>query len=381
MASLAASAAKNGHLPQYRYFVPEFRIPGTEWTVAGHSRSLERTGFWIPQLRCMFDAGVDLPTGSGARPLVVFVTHGHIDHCNALPMLLRHREHGVDAPTQVFAPAPIVHRLRSFCQLSWAVKCDIDKDLPEHYGPPPEAEANPEPGALLDAGSTQWRACAAGAAYPVALGKKGKEAYEVHTLRLYHKMTTSVGYLLAKPAHTVQRLRPDLLGADKRATGANVKAARARGEEINVDVAVPEALHFAFVLDTTIAAFEAASATAAKILACPVIMTECTFLEDAMKDEAAKRGHTAWGELAPYVARAVRAREGGAAPQTWILVHFSLRYSDGDIDAFFHDAEASGLTLEQEPADGDVAGARRAPDVVLWLDAGPQPLWVSGVQC
>jgi Cft2 family RNA processing exonuclease len=36
----------------------------------------------------MLDAGIDVPNFS--PPDVIFVTHTHIDHCNALPMLVRH---------------------------------------------------------------------------------------------------------------------------------------------------------------------------------------------------------------------------------------------------------------------------------------------------
>jgi len=128
------------HLPQCGYFSSLYRIPGTDWTITGHSRALERTGFWIPELRVLLDAGVDLPTNAGPSPLAICITHGHIDHCNALPMLLRHTQE--DTPTQILAHCKIVHRLRSFAQLSWAVKVDIDEELPELYAPPPESDRN-----------------------------------------------------------------------------------------------------------------------------------------------------------------------------------------------------------------------------------------------
>ena len=47
---------------------------------------------------------------------------------NSLPMLLRKVEDG--AAVHIFAPSPILHRLRHFCQLSWAVKVDDGKELP-----------------------------------------------------------------------------------------------------------------------------------------------------------------------------------------------------------------------------------------------------------
>jgi glyoxylase-like metal-dependent hydrolase (beta-lactamase superfamily II) len=76
-------------LPQRNYFHQEYSIPGGQWKLSGHSRALERTGFLLTGggARILLDAGVDVPDFS---PLdLILVTHSHIDHCNALPMLYR----------------------------------------------------------------------------------------------------------------------------------------------------------------------------------------------------------------------------------------------------------------------------------------------------
>lgn len=97
--------------------------------------ALERTGFWIPELFIVLDAGFDLPTSGfkGRYPAAIFVTHGHIDHIKRLPMLLRKVADG--AAVHIFAPAPILHRLRQFCQLLWAVKVDDGAELSAAYAP------------------------------------------------------------------------------------------------------------------------------------------------------------------------------------------------------------------------------------------------------
>lgn len=35
----------------------KWRLPGTQWTMTGYSRAAYRTGFYIPELDIMLDAG------------------------------------------------------------------------------------------------------------------------------------------------------------------------------------------------------------------------------------------------------------------------------------------------------------------------------------
>mmetsp|Transcript_7838 Transcript_7838/g.11456 ORF Transcript_7838/g.11456 Transcript_7838/m.11456 type:complete len:374 (-) Transcript_7838:4-1125(-) len=362
------------HLPQYSFFQASYQIPGTNWTITGHSRALERTGFWIPELRVVLDAGIDLPTGSGARPLAVMVTHGHIDHCNALPMLLRHQEKSSDPPVEIFCPGNIIHRLRSYVQMSWAVRVNIEDTLPDAYSAPPESDRRPQAGDVLDGDLPyrRWRACEAGTRADIVVGKKMKSSLVVYGLQLFHGRCSSVGYLLSEPAQTCKKVRPGLVGANKKETGDNVRAARSRGEDFQITVQIPERPRFAFCLDTMIEVLvDAESQTACQVLECPVIMIECTYLEQAMREEARKRGHISWSELLPFVATSVRKRKAthGDFSQTWMLVHFSLRYTDEHIANFFHDLDQCKLLLEQK--------SERPPDLVLWLDTGPRELWVG----
>ena len=354
-------------LPQGSYFNSVWTVPGTDWTITGHSRALERTGFWIPELRVLLDAGVDLPTNAGgARPAAIFVTHGHIDHMNALPVLLRHMNDG-DERVHVCCPAQIQYRLRQFAQLSWAVKVDDGEDLPEDYSPPPVEERNlASHDTVFEDKRRKWHALVPGSSRLLRVGKKGKTELSVRALKLFHGRCTSIGYLLSMPATQKLKLRPELVGNDKKETAANVQQAKARGEEINERVTVPEKPKLAFVLDTTIDALGAASPTASIILDCPVIMIECTYLEAEKRVEAESRGHICWCDLLPYV----KDKHGAIDPKTWVLVHFSLRYSDGDIVGFFECPENSGIVLRRHRSD-------RPPDVVLWLDTGPRELWIE----
>lgn len=350
-------------LPQGSYFQSVWKVPGSPWTISGHSRALERTGFWIPEIRVMLDAGIDLPTNSGARPAAILITHGHIDHMNALPMLLRHMQEG-DAPVHVLAPSSILYRLRQLAQLSWAVKVDDGEDLPEDYLPPSESErfAGGDNRVFEDK-RRKWHAVVPNTGKILAVGRKGKTELSVHFLELFHGQCTSVGYLLSIPSTEKMKLRAVHMGSNKQETATKVQQAKARGEEINESVTIPEQHKLAFVLDTTVEALETAP-TAQRILDCPVIMIECTYLENAKQAEAERRGHICWCGLLPFVQQ---NKTGG--DRTWVLVHFSLRYNDDEIASFFSSPEKSRIVL-REPSD-------RPPDLVLWLDAGPQELWID----
>jgi len=207
-------------------------------------------------------------------------------------------------------------------------------------------------------------------------GKKCKTPLTIEAVELFHKQCTTVGYILSTPAKAVQKLRPDLLGASKQETGLNVKAARQRNKDIHVAVQEPEKPHFAFLLDTTIDVLLQEEQAITRVLEkCPVIMIECTYLEESMLQEASARGHICWAELVPFVAKSVQKRKQreGIMHQTWILVHFSLRYMDEQIDEFFRDQEQSKLILDDNETHD------MPPDVILWLDSGPKELWVSNV--
>ena len=79
---------------------------------------MERSGFLLEELRIMFDAGVATRDLSPALDAIL-LTHGHIDHINALPMLLR-LANGCDPA--IFVPRLHLNNVREMTRMTWAVK-------------------------------------------------------------------------------------------------------------------------------------------------------------------------------------------------------------------------------------------------------------------
>lgn len=102
----------------------------------------------------------------------------------------------------------------------------------------------------------------------------------------------------------------------KRTEGTEEICTNIRGKTENV---------FAYMLDTDIKGFLEAKVSA------HVILIECTYiraLQENALELAAKNGHIAWEQL-------VSAIEESHSDTNWILSHFSMRYTDDEIVAFF----------------------------------------------
>jgi hypothetical protein len=176
---------------------------------------------------------------------------------------------------------------------------------------------------------------------------------------------------------------------NKKEIGKKIQLAKASGETIDYVVDIPIC---AFICDTTAAALSY-GAHASAILASPVIIIECTYLEESFTAEANRKGHIVWtgddGLCAIVRERLMCQMEeftnnrrekssslkkpkqthqqssttsssstitddadttqskSGMIPTTFVLIHFSfLRYTDREIRDFFSDASLAGLDWE-----------------------------------
>ncbi|MGK5672180.1 MBL fold metallo-hydrolase [Micromonospora sp. URMC 106] len=287
-----------------------WRIPGTSLTLTGYSRANDKTFFHIPELRCSLDAGLC----EGRQVDTVFLTHTHHDHAKDLDYLATNPA-GVD----IYLPAQAVPYVESYLRAS--------------------AELNH------------------GAAFEPALAKGhrlhgvrhddeftfGRRGHQVRVVECEHKVPC-VGYAFAQRSKTLRpeydELRRQLVGEGRGGEFGRIMARkRAEGAEVDMEIFRPL---FAFLGDTHVKVFQRNP----WLLDYPVVITECTFLDDAQLERADRVGHTVWSQLRPVVE---------AHPRTlFVLIHFSLRHSDPEILAFFR-------------REWKQTGTARPDNVLLWV--------------
>jgi ribonuclease BN (tRNA processing enzyme) len=105
---------------------------------------------------------------------------------------------------------------------------------------------------------------------------------------------------------------------------------RKNGENINEDVEVPL---FVYMGDTSI---QGVKDNLEELARYPTIIIECTFLsEDHRGSGLDAKKHIAWQELFPVI-------QDLGNGITWILIHFSMRYSTREIREFFEERKKLG---------------------------------------
>lgn len=144
----------------------------------------------------------------------------------------------------------------------------------------------------------------------------------------------SVGYLFSTTNH---KLKPEYTSLP----GPEIKKLRQSGVEITAPVTTPV---FAFLGDGTAATLAAEPEWLRQEVA--VVITECSFLYDKHDAQAEKTKHTKWKDLEKVARKWPKT--------TFILIHFSMRYSNKDIVEFFNG-------LEDPPA-----------NIVVWADGEPE---------
>ena len=146
--------------------------------------------------------------------------------------------------------------------------------------------------------------------------------YALQVYGLHHSAPTC-GYGLGQYR---KKLKPEYIEK----SGKDIADLRQQGIEVHTRCFVPL---LAYLCDTTIQVFSSHPS----LLQYPFIVIECTFLEDELLTLAQTSQHIHWLHLKPYILQNPHI--------TFILIHFSIRYTNEDLSNFFVDNELPSNAL------------------------------------
>ena len=106
---------------------------------------------------------------------------------------------------------------------------------------------------------------------------------------------------------------------------------------------------FCFLGDTSTFILKEGSTAAERIFSCATIIIECSFLTDDCKDNAERTKHVLWSELRPYIISHPNT--------TFVLTHFSHRWSVNEIETFFENENLPNV-IPWTPADTRIVLSR-----------------------
>ncbi len=274
-----------GKLALYSIWAYECPLPNTSWTIQGHSRGSERTSFYIRELKLFIDAGIQ----STFLPDRIFITHCHADHSNALPALLT----GVSGRMiDIYVPQEHVNLFSKYVESSYRLSQGLES-LVSRF---PINGVSP------------------GQEVPLTRGKAAGGSFVVRVYDMCHSVPTRGYGILVKG----RRLRTPY----RQLSGAEIVVLKKQltHDELFEDALKPLVL---FAFDTTVKVFQ----DTPELLTYKTIITECTFLFPEHRELAVSSMHVHWEDIRPIIESHPNV--------TFILTHFSARYTDSDIETFF----------------------------------------------
>ena len=255
------------------------------FTLIGYSRSGVRTGIYLPEWDIMMDAGVYF----NRKPRVILVTHGHLDHvCNLYSSCLDN----INKPT-IFCPPSSVGFLKHSLNSQHTVSLNrISKFF-------------------------KYKMIGLEKEYDIQLSRK----FKITPYDMDHRIPT-IGFGISM---VDKKLNPEFKGMDK----SQLIALKKSGKEINV-INIKKMILFCG--DTS---QEALAHLPFNKYAYVII--ECTFLDREHYKEALNRKHLHYFDLKSFIEK--------NKDTTFILIHFSQRYSDSYIKDFFKSKNHSNVKL------------------------------------
>lgn len=245
------------------------------YTLRGLSVAGLQTSLFVRELNVLFDVGIAARSTAGAEH--IFLSHGHADHCGALVTLLGMRGLMRLPPAHVFLPSELEDSMRQALALfSRGQRHDFAVTL-EPMSPGDERALRAD--------------------------------LSVRAFRTHHT-GPSLGYQFFS---RVQKLKAMHLGLPAH----EIAERRRRGDDLFDDA---ERLLLAYATDTRATVLDATPS----LLQTPVLILECSFLDDRKTLEATHAGgHIHLDELL--------ARSSSFDNQTLVLMHFSQMYAPSEV--------------------------------------------------
>jgi ribonuclease Z len=261
-------------------------IPGTPWEIIGYSRACYRTGFYIKALDLMIDAG---PQKTG-NPKTILITHCHGDHIASIPFTLIEQKSEVTVHS---LPDIFIHE-RSKDKLNNYIKSMFSANYNQDFKAAVANYFSVKNQDVLDytANNTKLR---------------------IEVFGCIHDVPT-VGYGISTKKQHLKQEYFDLKG-----NGKALCELKKQGIDITKTTYEP---NIVFIWDTKIDVLKNK-----RILEYPVVMIECSFLFDDDYEQSLSKKHIHWKSLKPYIVDNPHV--------FFVLMHFSLRYKESEIAAFF----------------------------------------------
>jgi ribonuclease Z len=251
------------------------------YTIIGYSKAREATSFYIQELNICLDMGCK-PL-KGFKLDAVFISHTHLDHCKEVKEF-KIKNGTLDVYVPYTAPLYFENLIKAMNELNYS------KDLKETTGRSPYLFMPVKNNTVIIL-----------------------KDYEVHVISLDHSVNTN-GYLFY---HNSKRLKEEF----KNKKANELKELRKNNIIIEEEYLKEE---FAYLLDTTHQVFQEHNFSKFKFIIC-----ECTFIKKEDKERAIQTKHMHWDDLKVYVEKYNNI--------TFILTHFSKRYTEDFINEIFKD--------------------------------------------
>lgn len=245
------------------------------YTLRGLSIAGVHTSLFVRELNLTFDAGIAPRSFAGAEN--VFLSHGHADHSGALVTLLGIRGLMKLPPARIFLPAEIAESIgEALALFSKGQRHEFAVDL-RPLSPGDEVSLRPD--------------------------------LTVRAFRTHHT-GPSLGYQFFT---RVQKLKPELLSLP----APQIAERRKRGDDLFVTEERPL---IAYATDTLVSVLD----TSPSLLRTPVLILECSFLDDRKTLAACHAGgHVHLDEL---IERAETFEN-----RALVLMHFSQMYAPAEV--------------------------------------------------